>query len=86
MGFTAHTLPILANWAQFLSGFAIFGGLAGIYHHLACSQEGCHRLGRFRHGHLKLCHVHHPHVPSNGKVDAISIRAETLRQLGPGPH
>jgi sucrose-6-phosphate hydrolase SacC (GH32 family) len=26
------------------------------------------RLGRFVHGHYKLCHLHHPDVPSNGKI------------------
>jgi hypothetical protein len=65
---TSHWLPILANYSQWLSGFAIFGGLVTLYHHIECNQDGCHRLGRFRHGHLKLCHVHHPLVPDDGRV------------------
>jgi hypothetical protein len=30
--------------------------------------SGCHKLGRFVHGQYKLCHVHHPNVPSSGKI------------------
>ncbi len=78
---TSHWLPILANYSQWLSGFALVGGLAGIYHHVECHQEGCHRLGRFRHGHLKLCHVHHPSVPSDGKVNDANIKSETARKV-----
>jgi hypothetical protein len=36
-----------------------------------------YRLGRFPHGHLKLCHVHHPLVPNDGKITAEQIDAVT---------
>lgn len=49
--------------------------IVGAWHHIECHQDGCHRLGRFTHGHLKLCHVHHPLVPSDGKVTAAHINA-----------
>jgi hypothetical protein len=47
--------------------------IAGAYRHLECHQTGCHRFGRFTHGHYKLCARHHPLVPSNGKVTAEHI-------------
>lgn len=49
--------------------------IAGAYRHIECRQDGCHRLGRFTHGHLRLCAVHHPLVPSDGKVTAEHINA-----------
>ena len=47
------------------------------YHHVECHMGGCHRLGRFEHGQYKLCAVHHPKVPSNGKVTTAHINAAT---------
>ncbi len=72
---TSHWLPILANYSQWLSGFTLLTGLAVAWRHLECHQTGCHRLGRFSHGHYRLCHVHHPLVPSDGKVTAEHIAA-----------
>ncbi len=51
--------------------------LAGAYRLVECHREGCKRLGRFRHGHLRLCHVHHPLVPSDGRITAGHIDAVT---------
>jgi len=72
--------PLVSEWFSFLTVGGIFGGIAGLYRHIECNQEGCHRLGRFRHGHLKLCHVHHPHVPSDGKVNQTHIDEMTARK------
>ncbi len=36
--------------------------------YLICHRQGCYRLGRFRHGHYRLCATHHPKVPSDGKI------------------
>jgi hypothetical protein len=47
--------------------------IVGAYRHLECHKDGCHRLGRFTHGHLKLCARHHPLVPSDGRVTAEHI-------------
>lgn len=49
-----------------ISGLAV---LAGLYRFAECHQEGCHRFGRFRHEHLRLCHRHHPLVPDDGQID-----------------
>lgn len=58
---------------EWLSLFTLIGGFATLYHHIECHHEKCHRLGRFVHGHYKLCHVHHPSVPSDGRVSDNDI-------------
>jgi hypothetical protein len=65
-------LPFSAAWTEVLSCVESIGGLAvlaGLYRFAECHQEGCHRIGRFKHGHLRLCHAHHPFVPDDGKID-----------------
>jgi hypothetical protein len=51
-----------------LSLFTLLGAFGTLYHHIECHHENCHRLGRFKHGHLHLCHIHHPLVSSSGKI------------------
>lgn len=51
--------------------------LAQAWRLVECHQEGCHKLGRFHHGHLRLCHVHHPLVPPDGKIGERHINAVT---------
>lgn len=53
---------------------ALVPTLGMIVGHLICHQQGCFRLGRFPHGHYKLCHVHHPNVPSDGKITQAHIK------------
>jgi len=52
----------------------------GAYRHLECHKSGCHRLGRFTHGHYKLCHLHYPGVPNDGKVTREQIEAVGVTQ------
>jgi hypothetical protein len=56
---------------------ALLGGAIhatiGVYRRNVCHQVKCHRLGRFFYGHYRLCHVHHPNVPSDGKITAVHI-------------
>ena len=47
------------------------------YWHHTCHVSRCWRLGRFAHGHLKLCAHHHPLVPSDGRVTKEQIDAIT---------
>lgn len=54
---------------------AIIGGLIQIVRHLNCHQHRCWRIGRFTHGHLKLCARHHPKVPDNGHITREHIDA-----------
>ena len=74
---------VITSWMELLTVatlLTVFGAVIGAYRHIECHQEGCHRLGRFPHGHLKLCHVHHPHVPSDGKINQTHIDAMTKRK------
>jgi hypothetical protein len=50
--------------------------LATYWHH-TCHVSRCWRLGRFDHGHLKLCAHHHPLVPKDGRVTKAEIDAVT---------
>jgi hypothetical protein len=72
------TLPFTTSHAEWIGlGLAVIGliGIGGIVSTLICHHSGCYRRGRFRHGHYKLCHVHHPGVPSDGKITAEHIAA-----------
>jgi hypothetical protein len=64
-----------AEWIGLLVGVISLIGIGGIVSSLICHQSGCYRRGRFRHGHYRLCHVHHPNVPSDGKITAAHIAA-----------
>ena len=73
----------ITSWAELtalISLVTLVALFATGYHHIECHQDGCHRLGRFAHGHLKLCHVHHPLVPNDGKITSVHIDAETARK------
>lgn len=74
------TLPFTTSHAEWLGLIATvisLVGIGGIVSTLICHQSGCFRRGRFRHGHYKLCHVHHPAVPSDGNITAEHIAAAT---------
>lgn len=65
------TLPFTtshAEWIGLLIGAISLVGIGGIVSTLICHRKGCFRRGRFRCGHYRLCHVHHPDVPSDGKI------------------
>lgn len=69
----SHPIVISDSYLEWLGIAIIISAFATAYHHIECHQEGCHRLGRFVHGHYKLCHVHHPLVPSDGKINKNDI-------------
>jgi hypothetical protein len=56
--FTAHTLPIWANWAQVIGDIGLPVALAGFYLHHRCA--GCLRWGRYKVGdhHVPACKNH----------------------------
>jgi hypothetical protein len=58
--------------------------LATYWHH-TCHVTRCWRLGRFVHGHLKLCAHHHPLVPNDGRVTKAEIDAVTGPRAGRDP-
>lgn len=68
------------SYLELLSLAVLISAVAALYRHVECHQDGCHRLGRYTHGHLKLCAVHHPLVPNDGRVTAEHIDAVTKAQ------
>lgn len=59
--FTDHTLPIIANWSQFLGGFSLVTlpiAFAAWYGKHRCYH--CRRIARFHVGehHVPVCHRH----------------------------
>jgi len=76
-------IAVLSPIFRFESGsvvlvfFVLVSAFTAGYKHIECHQDRCHRLGRFQHGHLKLCGVHHPLVPNDGKISAEQIDAVT---------
>ncbi len=68
-----------AEWIGLIVGIVSLVGIGGIVANLVCHRSGCFRWGRFRHGHYRLCHVHHPGVPSHGK-----ITEEHIARVQPG--
>jgi hypothetical protein len=78
-----------SSWVELVGAVSLLTLLVGAYRHFECHVKTCHRVGRFTHGHYKLCHVHHPHVPSDGRITAATIAAvesaEPLPDAAP-PH
>jgi hypothetical protein len=68
------------SYLELLTLAVLVSAFVTAYRHIECHQEGCHRLGRFRHGHLKLCARHHPLVPNDGRISAKEIDAVTKSQ------
>ena len=61
-------MSFTGDWVEVIElGLVLVAFIAGA-RILFCHKQGCYRLGRFRHGHYKLCHKHHPNVPSSGKI------------------
>lgn len=87
--FWSQPQVVTDSWVELASTITLIAFVIGAYRHLECHQSGCHRLGRFVQGHYKLCHVHHPQVPSDGKItqaeinDAQTNRPEPTQSPGP---
>jgi hypothetical protein len=64
---------------ELLTLVSVLALAVGAYRHIECHHSGCHRLGRFSHGQYKLCRVHHPNVPTSGRIDQTHI-AESVPQ------
>ena len=72
---TFFSQPVVwsTSLVELLTLTSIVALVAGAYRHLECHHSGCHRLGRFPHGQYKLCRVHHPQVPTTGRIDQARI-------------
>jgi hypothetical protein len=73
--FWSQPQVVTDSWVELASTITLIAFVIGAYKHVECHQSGCHRLGRFVQGHYKLCRVHHPHVPSDGKITQEEIKA-----------
>ncbi len=71
-----------AEWLGLLVSAISLIGIGGVVSMLVCHHDGCYRRGRFRYGHYRLCHIHHPEVPSDGKItdDHVRKMGEHLRR------
>jgi hypothetical protein len=70
------------SYLELLTLAVLVSAFTAAYKHVECHQSGCHRLGRFPHGHLRLCAVHHPLVPNDGKITAEHIDTITQEKHG----
>jgi hypothetical protein len=68
------------SYLELLTLAVLVSAFTAAYKHVECHQTGCHRLGRYTHGHLKLCAHHHPLVPDSGKIGSDEIDAVTKAQ------
>jgi len=66
------------SYLELLSLAVLISAFVTIYHHVECHRSGCHRLGRFQNGHLRLCARHHPLVPDDGKIGDKEIHAALM--------
>jgi len=73
------------SWVELASTITLIAFVLGAYRHLECHKAGCHRLGRFPHGRYKLCHVHHPDVPSDGRITQDHIDSAPASAAGAVP-
>ncbi len=73
--FWSQPQVVTDSWVELASTITLIAFVIGAYRHLECHRSGCHRLGRFQHGHYKLCRVHHPLVPDDGHITDEQIAA-----------
>jgi hypothetical protein len=66
--FWSQPQVVTDSWVELASTITLIAFVIGVYKHLECHVSNCHRLGRFAHDHYKLSRVHHPNVPSDGKI------------------
>ena len=85
--FFSQPLVWSTSLVELLTLTSIVAFVVGAYRHIECHHSGCHRLGRFPHGHYKLCRVHHPQVPTTGRIDQARIDevSPTIPAEGPRP-
>jgi hypothetical protein len=75
-----------AEWIGLIVGVISLIGIGGVVSMVFCHHRGCLRRGRFPYGHYRLCHVHHPHVPSDGKItdEHVKMMGERLDAITKG--
>ncbi len=71
--FWSQPQVVTDSWVELASTITLLAFVIGAYKHVECHVHGCHRVGRFPHGHYKLCHLHHPEVPDDGRITAEDV-------------
>jgi hypothetical protein len=77
--FWSQPQVVTDSWVELASTITLIAFVIGVYKHLECHVGGCHRIGRFQHGHYKLCRAHHPDVPNDGKIGQKQIDDVTAK-------
>jgi hypothetical protein len=85
--FWSQPQVVTDSWVELASTITLIAFVIGVYKHLECHVGGCHRIGRFQHGHYKLCRTHHPDVPNDGKIgqkqiDDVSAKLASTAKAG----
>ena len=78
--FISQPEVLTTSWLELATLIGTFAILLGAYRQISCHQSNCYRLGRYEHGHFKLCRKHHPHVPTKGKIGKAHIDEMTERK------
>ena len=81
--FWSQPQVVTDSWVELAGTITLIAFVIGAYKHLECHVSGCHRIGRFVHGHYKLCHLHHPGVPNSGKITLEEIAKVKLATSEP---
>ncbi|HUB72469.1 MAG TPA: hypothetical protein VL979_00355 [Solirubrobacteraceae bacterium] len=75
LSFWSQPQVVTDSWVELAGTVTLIAFVIGVYRHLECHVSNCHRLGRFQHGRYKLCRVHHPQVPSGGRITPEHVQA-----------
>ncbi len=84
--FLSHPVVWSTSLIELLTLLSVVALASGAYRHVECHHSGCHRFGRFPHGPYKLCRLHHPHIPSTGRIDMDRIREVAPTTGAERPH
>jgi len=84
--FWSQPQVVTDSWVELASTITLIAFVIGAYKHVECHVHGCHRVGRFPHGHYKLCRLHHPAVPDDGRITAEEAAGATTAAAAPGSH
>jgi hypothetical protein len=77
--FWSQPQVVTDSWVELASTITLIAFVVGIYRHFECHVSHCHRLGRFVHGRYKLCRVHHPNVPTAGRITPEHVAAGEIK-------
>ena len=72
--FIAYPPVVVTSWVELLTALPVIAAIVTLYHaRIECHHTGCHRVGRHPYGPYMLCRLHHPIVPSHGRITTEHI-------------